>query len=76
MWIEYKKEKRDAYKTTGLKSLVTIIKGKVGKYGEDAIVQLITECMSNGWKGIIWERLKEPERPFEYDPGDWEGRSL
>ncbi|WMI81912.1 phage replication initiation protein [Anaerotignum sp. MB30-C6] len=57
-WFSYKKERRESYKETGLKSLCTQIKNKANKYGEQVVIDLITECMANGWKGIIWDKLK------------------
>lgn len=71
MWIEYKKERRDAYKPTGLKSLVTVIRNNASKYGEDAVCRLITECMSNGWKGIIWKKLEEPKNGCKNNTGGY-----
>lgn len=59
-WLSYKKERRMTYKETGLKSLVTQIKNKAQEYGELAVCNLITECMANGWQGIIWEKLEKP----------------
>lgn len=57
-WFGYKKERRESYKETGLKSLCTQIKNKANEYGEQVVIDLITECMANGWKGIIWDKLK------------------
>lgn len=78
MWIEYKKEQhRYTYRSTGLKSLVTTIRNNVDQYGEELVCRLITECMSNGWKGIAWDRLKmmDPvkKKGYEYNPGSMEG---
>lgn len=58
-WVKYKIEKREGYKPTGLKSLLTQIENKVGELGEDTVVALITLSMSQNWKGIIWEKAKE-----------------
>lgn len=60
-WLAYKKEKRQAYKPKGLQSLVTQIEKQVGIYGESAVAGLIVECMSNGWQGIIWDRLEKQQ---------------
>lgn len=60
-WVNYKKERRETYKETGLKSLCTQIQNKVNEYGEAAVCNLITECMANGWKGIIWDKLKNQQ---------------
>lgn len=60
-WLEYKREKREAYKPKGLQSLITQIKKQAGVYGESAVAGLIVESMSNGWKGIIWDRLEKKQ---------------
>lgn len=56
-WIAYKAEKRDAYKPTGLKSLLTQIENQKNQHGAQAVVDVIRLSMSNGWRGIIWERI-------------------
>lgn len=60
-WLSYKAEKRQGYKPTGLKSLVTEIQNNAQKYGEAAVTSLIRECMANNWQGIIFSRLKSGE---------------
>lgn len=57
-WLEYKKERKETYKETGLKSLITQINNQVEIHGEEEIINLITECMANNYKGIIFDRLK------------------
>lgn len=81
-WLSYKREKRQEYKPTGLKALVTQVRKHAEQYGEAAVAELIQTCMSANWQGIIWDRLKskEPEResePYQYNPGEnWEKWSL
>lgn len=57
-WIRYKHEKRQDYKPTGLQSLVTQVQKAAETYGEQAVIDLIGECMANNWQGIIFDRLK------------------
>lgn len=57
-WLEYKKERRETYKETGLKALCTQIKNRLIEFSDIAICNLIDECMANGWRGIIWDRIK------------------
>lgn len=57
-WLTYKQERREPYKPIGLKSLIAQIKKKSQEYGEEAVANLIRECMSSNWKGIIWDRLE------------------
>ena len=54
-WFKYKTERKDGYKEQGMKSLLKQVANKVSVYGDTAVCNLIDECMSNGWKGIIWD---------------------
>lgn len=56
-WVNYKKERREGYKETGLKSLLTQIAKKEAENGTQAVIDVIDLSMSNGWKGIIWDRM-------------------
>lgn len=60
-WLAYKKERREAYKPTGLKSLLTEIENRVKLHGEKAVCDVIQLTMSNGWRGIIWEKIKQED---------------
>lgn len=62
-WIRYKHEKRQDYKPTGLQSLVTQVQKAAEAYGEQAVIDLIGECMANNWQGIIFDRLKSGQTP-------------
>ena len=57
-WLEYKEERKEKYTEMGLKSLLTQIEKQIDLYGIDEICNLITECMSNNYKGIIFDKLK------------------
>lgn len=56
-WLTYKAEKRQNYKPTGLKALVSEIKNNADKYGDEAVAALIRECMASNWQGIVFDRL-------------------
>lgn len=60
-WFAYKKERRDGYKPTGRKALLTKIEKQAQRYGERAVIDVIRLSMENNWKGIIWDYL-EPDR--------------
>lgn len=62
-WVRYKHEKRQDYKPTGLRSLVTQVQKAAETYGEQAVIDLIGECMANNWQGIIFDRLKSGQTP-------------
>lgn len=80
-WLNYKKERREAYKSTGLKSLLTEIENRVKRHGEQAVAEVIRLSMANNWHGIIWDRIGDkPKKPkadtpmFDGAPAasDWE----
>ena len=63
-WITYKTERKEQYKEQGMKSLLRQIETNCVLYGDQAICDLIDDSMANGWKGIIFDRLKQkPSRP-------------
>ena len=62
MWLQYKKERREAYKPTGLKGLITEIQNNVDRYGEQEVSDLIRQCIAAGYRGIIFDRLQQPQR--------------
>lgn len=65
-WLKYKAERREAYKPTGLQSLITQIGNNVKKHGEAAVIALISECMAANYKGIIFEKLEKAAKAQPY----------
>jgi hypothetical protein len=61
-WLEYKKERREPYKAAGYNALLTQIEKAEREHGASAVINLIHESMANGWRGIIWDRLKKPKK--------------
>ena len=58
-WLKYKSERKEEYLPTGLKNLISEIRNNAKEYGEAAVAAEIRKSISSGWKGIIFERLKE-----------------
>lgn len=58
-WITYKTERKEQYKEQGMKSLLKQIENNCALYGDQAVCDLIDDSMANGWKGIIFDRLKQ-----------------
>lgn len=56
-WLAYKKERRQGYTPTGLKNLLNQVRKNTALYGEEAVSELIRQCMSSNWQGIIWAML-------------------
>ena len=69
-WLEYKQERKEYYKDTGLKSLLSQIENQVEIYGINNVVDLINECMGNNYKGIIFDKLKGKTKK-EADVPSW-----
>ena len=62
-YLEYKEfEKKEKYKERGMKSLLKQISDKVEEYGDEAVINLIDECMGNNWSGIIWDKIKPTKK--------------
>ena len=58
-WMRYKGDgKKFSYQETGLKALLTQVQKYVKEYGVGPVTDVITLSMSNGWQGIIWERIQ------------------
>lgn len=67
-WLEYKEERKEIYKETGLKSLLKEIENNIEIYGIENVVELINTCMANNYKGIIFEKLKgKVKKENKYD---------
>lgn len=58
-WLQYKQERREAYKPTGLTALVSQVINEAGKFGEQPVVDVVELSMANGYKGIVFDRLKQ-----------------
>lgn len=70
-WLKYKEERKEKYKEIGLNNLLKQIENKIDEYGEDAIIDLINECMANNWKGIIFDKLAKVKTYTKNNKG-WE----
>ena len=56
-FLAYKTERKDYYSPTGLRNLLTQIENRLKEHSEETITELISDCMANNWKGIIWDRI-------------------
>lgn len=61
-WLEYKDQRKERYTEIGLKKLLTQIDNKIDEYGEQAVCNLIDECMASNYKGIIFEKLQKNKK--------------
>ena len=81
VWLDYKRERRESYKPTGLSALVSKVSVSAEKYGNQAVMDLIDQAMSCGYKGIPFDRLtqKNPgmiQQPVKREPGEFERRAI
>ena len=60
-WVAYKAEKRQNYKPTGLKSLITQIKNAASEHGEKAVIEIIRASMAANYQGIVFDRLNNQQ---------------
>ena len=74
-WLKYKTERKEYYKETGFKSLLTQIQNNVNKYGEDKVIELIEDSMANNYKGIIFDKLKK-QKQVERKAPEWVGKKI
>ena len=62
-WMRYKAERREDYRETGRRHLVSAIAKASRQYGDTAVEALIDECMASGYKGIAFDRLARGSGP-------------
>ncbi len=65
-WAKYKAEKREGYKETGFKALLTQIRKNAELYGDEAMAEVIAGSMSANYQGIVFDWLKR-RRPKGVD---------
>lgn len=68
-WLDYKTERKEYYKETGFKTLVTRIINASEKYGVENMIEVIEDCISSNYKGIIFEKLEK--KPKKADVPSW-----
>jgi len=56
-WLAYKRERREAYKPTGLKAFVSHLHNMIEQNGEQAVIDAINYSMAQGYQGI-WQEDK------------------
>jgi hypothetical protein len=61
-WINNRTARGEPLTEGELKSMVSMVKANTVKYGAQAVSDLITENMGNGYKGILWDRLDRKSR--------------
>lgn len=57
-WLDYKTERKEIYAPRGLKSLLTVVKKNVDRYGERAVCDVIEKSMASNYRGIVFDWLE------------------
>ena len=73
-WLQYKAERREAYKDTGRTTLLSEIQNRIKVHGEQNVADLMDSCMANNWRGIIWDKIKASDSI--HDPPEGMTRSI
>lgn len=64
-WLDYKIQRNENYQERGFKALLTQIKNKIEKYGEEKMIEVITTSMASNYKGIVFDSLKKEAKAEE-----------
>ena len=65
-WLKYKKEKKQTYKKTGLKTLLNKIQKEINENGEQFIVDSIEHSITNNYSGIYPPSAKKTKNEGGY----------
>ncbi|WP_159456289.1 hypothetical protein [Intestinibacillus massiliensis] len=57
-WLCYKSERMEAYKPTGLHSLLKTVEREIARLGEPAVLNRITDAMASGWRGMNLDKME------------------
>lgn len=60
-WLQYKKERKQSYKSTGLSVLFRQIQSEIDKHGEDFVISVIDKSIMNNWNGLFFDNSKQTD---------------
>ena len=58
-WLQYKQERGQKYKSTGLNSLFRKIQDETDKHGEAFVLSVIDRSITNNWQGLFFDSGKQ-----------------
>lgn len=67
-WLAYKRERREPYKPTGLKTVITRIGNLTAEHGAQRVASAIERAIANGWKGFDHDFNGARGSPSRDDP--------
>ena len=66
-WLLYKIERRERYKTQGLKAFVTQVISHAKDHGPAAVIAVIQTSMSSNYVGVMWDKITSQPKPKPKD---------
>jgi len=75
-WVQYKQERKEPYKEMGFKAFITQTEGYVRDYGADNVTDVINKTMASGYKGVVWDWLKNAQKVEPKKSGKIDWRNL
>lgn len=60
-WLQYKQERRQSYKPTGLAALYKQLQNEAEKHGENFVISVIDKSIVNNWQGLFFDGSKATE---------------
>ena len=70
-WLQYKKEKKQTYKETGLKTLINKINKQLGKQSVESVIEDIENCMSRNYSGIFFRNENSAKNTKVINAPSW-----
>ena len=70
-WLQYKKEKKQTYKETGLKTLINKINKQLGKQSVESVIEDIENCMSRNYSGIFFRNENSTKNTKVINAPSW-----
>lgn len=58
-WLQYKQERGQKYKPTGLNGLFKTIQNESDKHGEAFVLSVIDKSITNNWNGLFFDNVKQ-----------------
>lgn len=68
-WLKYKKEKKQSYKLTGLKTLLNKLKEWKENNGDSYVIDAIQNSICNNYSGIFPKKDNQVDTPKKYGDG-------
>lgn len=72
-WLVYKAERKEIYKASGLRALLSRVKNLAAEHSPQAVVDAIQRAMANDWKGFDHDIGSPPRGSPRRDPSDPRG---